>query len=123
MDELHIEQDEFLKPFLITNLIITIIGLIPLLLIDFFFFVLINTFCPPSGSLFGVNAGCSHDHKVYIINTIIFILIPVPWIISTIFSIQGLKQKKLGKIKTIYTILSFVSILFAIPWFLLTIFH
>src|SRR3989339_765986 len=37
----------------------------------------------------------------------------IVWIVSIIFSIQGLIHKKLGKLKTIYLILSFILILTA----------
>jgi len=108
MDELQHEEQKFdskisLKSLLILlNIVITYLAIQPVYWLNqFFYHILLNN-----------KEEFLNQHN-FMLEGVVCGLPIIVWIVSIIFSIQGLIHKKLGKLKTIYLILSFILILTA----------
>jgi len=114
MSKLQPDNEFKMKNFLIVNRIATMIILIPSIGLSLLWFIF------ASGCIHSINTCSSFYCKwmcVYgiqrylmIIQVLICIVAPIFYVISIIFSNQGLNKNKLSKFKKIYLILSFLSI-------------
>lgn len=108
MDELEQKFESGIRPLVMLNLIITSLLDLPLLLMSPLWLL--------NGALF-YNYKYFNQHDFWI-EAIEYGIPMIIWTISIIISIQGLKQKKLSKIKMYYLISSFCLILVALLVFI-----